>query len=113
GHGRPASLLLMKSADMDAADDKGCTPLYKACGAMEDESALYLIQQADQILNKGASNGKTPLRKAAARGHRDIVEAIFEKCNRDMSVLLSKDKKGTTPLHAAAHNGRKDVVEYL
>ena len=98
---------------MDSVDKAGCTPLYKACGAKTDASALYIIQKTDDDLNKSAKNGKTPLRKAAARGHRKIVEAIFEKHNRDIAVLESKDNKDRTPLHAAAQNGCIAVVEYL
>ena len=78
-----------------------------------DECALYMIPYAEDIIDQPANNGKTPLRKAAARGHRKIVEAIFEKSGHDISVLTSKDAKERTPLHAAAQHGRKDVVEYL
>ncbi|KAJ4355542.1 uncharacterized protein N0V89_003559 [Didymosphaeria variabile] len=112
GHVDIVRLLIEKRAKIDAMDDRGCTPLYKACGAKSDDSALYMIHHAEDI-NKRANNGKTPLQKAAARGHRKIVEAIFEKCNRDVAVLTNKDNRERTPLHAAAQYGRKDVVEYL
>lgn len=113
GHAEVVKLLIAKNAKMDVTDDRGCTPLYKACGAKSDDAALYMIEYAGETLDQAAKTGKTPLRKAAARGHRKIVEAIFEKCNHDASVLTSKDTKERTPLHAAAQYARKDVVEYL
>ncbi|KAL1604963.1 hypothetical protein SLS60_004504 [Paraconiothyrium brasiliense] len=113
GHVDIVKLLIEKGAKIDATDDRGCTPLYRACGAKSDDSALYMIHNAEKEINKSAKNGKTPLQKAAAKGHHKIVEAIFERCNRDTTVLTSKDIRQRTPLHAAARYGRKDVVEYL
>ncbi|KAF2438991.1 ankyrin, partial [Karstenula rhodostoma CBS 690.94] len=113
GHVDIVRLLIEKGAKMDAADDRGCTPLYKACGAKPDDSALYMINHAEQSINQRAKNGKTPLQKAAARGHRKIVEAIFERYDRDMAILTSTDNRNRTPLHTAARYGRKDVVDYL
>lgn len=106
-------LLISKGAKTDVTDKKGCTPLYKACGAKNDASALYMISQFGETLTKPAKNGKTPLWKAAARGHQKIVEAIFETCHKNIDVLDTKDAKDRTPLHGAAQNGRKAVVEYM
>lgn len=108
-----AKLLIEKGAKLDVTDEKGCTPLYKACGAKTEDCALYIIQCAGNSTNMETKIGKTPLRKAAARGHRRIVESIFQKHDCDINVLTSKDAKERTPLHAAAQYGRKDVVEYL
>ena len=106
-------LLIEKGAKTDVTDEKGCTPLYKACGAKTEDCALHLIQYADNVTNLGTKIGKTPLRKAAARGHRKVVESIAQKHGGDMAVLTSRDNQERTPLHAAAQYGRKDVVEFL
>jgi ankyrin repeat protein len=113
GHVDLVKLLMERKQKMDVTDDRGCTPLYKARGAESDDAALYMIDYAKENINKIAKNGKTPLQNAAAKGHRKIVEAIFETLNRDTAVLTSKDNRQRTPLHAAARHGQKGVVEYL
>jgi ankyrin repeat protein len=66
-----------------------------------------------EILKIASKEGKTPLRKAAAKGHERIVQALYEKLGSDNSILNEQDAKYQTALHVAARNGRKNVVEYL
>ena len=61
-----------------------------------------------------SKDGKTPIRKAAAKGHKRIVQALYEKLGSENSILDEQDTKyQQTALHVAARNGRKGVVEYL
>ncbi|KAF2761902.1 hypothetical protein EJ05DRAFT_496790 [Pseudovirgaria hyperparasitica] len=111
-------LLIEHGAQMSAVDDRGCTPLYYSCEAKTDTTALALIDRLGTdgltVLGLANSDGKSPIRKAAARGHHKIVEALFEKLGLDIAVLETQDKKQQwTPLHAAAHNGQKEVVEFI
>ena len=55
------------------------------------------------------NNGETPLHRAAAGGHMDIVKLLVAS-GADVNA---KTNRGGTPLHSAAFNGHKDVVQLL
>jgi ankyrin repeat protein len=110
--------LIHEGAKVDAFDAQNRTPFFLSCGAERDETALYLIdhmtQTESKVLELASKEGKTPLRKAAAKGHEKIVQALYEKLGYENSILNEQDTKyHQTALHVAARNGRKFVVEYL
>ncbi|XP_008486370.3 putative ankyrin repeat domain-containing protein 31, partial [Diaphorina citri] len=60
-------------------------------------------------VNYKDDHSKTPLHKAAEKGHLDIVKKLIES----KADINSKDDQGETPLHKAAYYGHLDVVEQL
>ncbi|PKK43480.1 hypothetical protein CI102_13756, partial [Trichoderma harzianum] len=51
-------------------------------------------------------DGRTPLSRAAEKGHRAAVSLLIE---RDADVNLA-DRDGRTPLWVAVENGHEEVV---
>ncbi|EAT77249.2 hypothetical protein SNOG_15316 [Parastagonospora nodorum SN15] len=118
GHKNLVIFLIDNGAKVDALDAQNRTPFFLSCCADHDETALYLInhikQSDEKVFRLPSKDGKTPLRKAAAKGHETIVQALCEKLGYDNSILNEQDiKYQQTPLHVAARNGRKGVVECL
>jgi len=67
-----------------------------------------------RLLFKSDGEGQTPLHRAAAAGHEDIVELLL--ANRaEVNVALNdkRDSIGRTPLHLAIHAGHADVAAVL
>jgi ankyrin repeat protein len=111
-------LLIDNGAQIAASDSQGRTPFMMACHAVSDETADYIIRSLSDselgVLTQPTHSGKTPLRKAAARGHLRIVQSLFERLGSNPAILDERDTKyRQTALHAAARNGHKEVVEYL
>ena len=74
GHKDMTELLLMKQAEINAADNTGRTPLF--CAVSKGH-----IDVADLLLSRGADvnarpNGETPLDLAAMNGNSDLVELL-------------------------------------
>jgi ankyrin repeat protein len=111
-------LIEEQGAKVDALDAENRTPFFLSCSAERDETALYLIEHIAgsdaEILKIASKDGKSPLRKAAAKGHERIVQALYEKLGSEGSILNEQDSRyQQTALHVAARNGRKNIVEYL
>jgi ankyrin repeat protein len=111
-------LIEEQGAKIGALDAENRTPFFLSCGAEQDETALYLIEHITapdaEVLKIASKDGKSPLRKAAAKGHEKIVQALYEKLGSKSSILDEQDSRyQQTALHVAARNGRKNVVEYL
>ncbi|KAG6844042.1 hypothetical protein H0H87_010343, partial [Tephrocybe sp. NHM501043] len=56
--------------------------------------------------------GETPLHKAAAGGHLDIVKIFVDDKDQGFDINTQSDS-GNTPLHKAACNGHAEVVKLL
>ena len=69
---------------------------------------VSLIQNGASV-NHANEDGKTPLRWAATKGHKEVVEYLVEQ---GANVNYS-DVHGDTPLLWAARLGYKEVVECL
>ena len=118
-------------ADTTLQDACGDTPLHKAAYWGRGEVALTLItgfgcdanilnnracQERDgsvvRIIGKYASvlatdkDGDTPLHIAAARGHKECVEALLQL---DAPIML-RNAAGKTALHLALERGRSSIV---
>lgn len=74
----PSSLKLMldAGAEADRADQKGVTPLMRACESGCTPCAAALLEH-DADPNARSSAGWTPLRLAAHYGHADIIEKLL------------------------------------
>jgi ankyrin repeat protein len=108
---------LEKGASLNLPDKAGRTPFFFACQGGHVETAQCLLEalhdKSGDEINKMSNDGKTPLRKAAARGNLKIIEMLLEKIDAATAVNAKDSKLGQTPLHTAAYNGQKDVVEAL
>jgi serine/threonine-protein phosphatase 6 regulatory ankyrin repeat subunit A len=63
--------------------------------------------------NKASTSGKTPFRKAAARGLIGIAKLLLKKPGVAETINNKDTKHGRTALHAAAFNGHKEMVQLL
>jgi ankyrin repeat protein len=102
---------------LNLTDDYQRTPLMWACCEDDEECALYLV---DMLLkhdipeiNKVAFNGKTPLRKAALIGHRNVVERLLTLSTEDKDIDAEDFLFHRRALHAAAYRGHHEIVEML
>jgi len=127
-------LLIDNSADVNAKDVNGYTPLDWAITFMHPELADVLQQHgakhgsirnavefgniealkefldAGADVNEGKSRGDlTPLHYAALRGHKEITELLIAKG----AGLNAKYVGGETPLHYAAQYDHTEIAELL
>jgi ankyrin repeat protein len=92
-----AELLLNAGAAVNAKDQSGATPLYRAVESQKPElAALLLAYKADP--NAKANNAVyTPLHLAVSRGQRDLVELLLA----NKADPNERDSNGQTPLDMA------------
>jgi ankyrin repeat protein len=116
GHPKTCQLLLDHGANITALDKRNRSCFFLACGSGNPETALFIASKLEgeneKLLFLKSDAGKTPLTKAAAKGHTEVVKLLLSKI--DPAAVNEKDNKlGHTPLHVAAMNGSKDIVELL
>jgi ankyrin repeat protein len=101
--------LLLKKADVNAAQVDGTTALHWAVRADDLETADLLIRAG---ANASAENreGVTPMRLAAVNGNTPMIEKLV-KAGANPNVSLSKF--GDTALMLAARTGKVDAVKML
>jgi hypothetical protein len=94
-------------ADVNHADEDGCTALYAA--AQEGKMAVMqcLVKELGADVNQAPRNGCTPLYIAAQKGHEAVVICLVKECGADIKRATHK---GVTPLYIAAHRGHLAVV---
>lgn len=99
------SLLLDKGAMIDAVDEKGETPLFKAVDAQDyNDVQILLIRGANQWIAK--EGNITPLHHAAYKSFDQIVSLLLMY---KAPVNVQNDWL-RTPLHDAAHDPNKDIL---
>lgn len=59
------------------------------------------------------NDGRTPLSKAAGRGHVEVVKMLLREIDAASSVNVQETAQRRTALHWAAYNGRTEVVDVL
>jgi ankyrin repeat protein len=94
-----AELLLTNKAEVNAANNRGHTPLHNAAMSpltSKEMTELLIAHKAD--VNARDRNDETPLHAAANNGSVSVVEVLLgEKADAN-----AKDKYGNTPLYWAA-----------
>lgn len=63
--------------------------------------------------NTARKDGRTPLSKAASRGHVEVVKMLLEEADAASAVNVQETALKRTSLHWAAYNGRTEVVYLL
>ena len=98
-------LLLTNKADVNAANDRGHTPLHNAAMSplTSREMAVLLIERKADV-NARDRKEETPLHAAANNGSINVAEVLIGR----VADVDAKDKYGNTPLHwaATAYQGR-------
>jgi ankyrin repeat protein len=107
-----ARILLGHGARVDARDDDGVTALYHAVEFGKTNLVRFLLEKgADPAIRmaRGSLKGRTPLHDAAARGRKEIVEALLTfKAPAD-----AVDSQGATPLLLAEGHDHLEIGQML
>ena len=107
-HRRVAELLLARSADLEATNGQGCTPLHSAALCTNRPVAEVLVTHKAN-LHARAYDGSTPLELAALKGGVAMVELLLNAgANPDL-----QDYIGFTALNTAAEHGQTEVLRLL
>ncbi|KAJ6033790.1 uncharacterized protein N7446_007917 [Penicillium canescens] len=88
-------LLLEFGADVNAANQRGHTPLYQAADQGRLTAVELLLEQQGINLQAQDHSGSTALHVATKRNHISIVNLLLANPNVDINC---KDKHGNTPL---------------
>lgn len=95
-------------ADVDFADEGGCTPLFWAAKTGKAEICKMLIKVGADV-NAMNGSGWRPLSIAAVNGHLEICKLLID-AGADMDA---RDGNGCTPLHAALWEGQFEACKVL
>ncbi|TET33668.1 hypothetical protein E3J61_03735 [Candidatus Dependentiae bacterium] len=103
------TLLLERSANLEAKTDLGKTPLHLAVASLTIDLAAgqRCVSDATLLLDHGADvnaqdkSGQTPLHIAAVKGYGYTVLLLLSR----RADISAQDKGGRTPLYGAAQNG--------
>ena len=103
-------------SNLEARDDKGCTPLH-ICAVFDRTKIARVLLKHGADANATDNEGSTPLHLASA--FCDELVSKESNCNM-VSLLLEykanislRDSEGSIPLHTAAAFGRKHIVRRL
>ena len=108
GHLDIVRILLDRSANLDAANKNGFTPLISAAGNCHLDIVRILLDRSANV-DAANKNGCNPLSFAAQFGHLDVVRLLIDRSAK----VDAANKKGRTPLIKAAAKGHLDCVRVL
>jgi len=107
----PTSSVPWKRIDVNARDEYGGTPFYKAVIKGHEEIVRALLTAGADPHIGIIFNGWSPLHFAANEGHANVVQLLLTS-GRGVDVNV-RSTKGDTPLHLAYSKGRDEVVQIL
>ncbi|OAP63444.1 hypothetical protein AYL99_02671 [Fonsecaea erecta] len=117
GFSEGVSMLIEKDANPTCLDDLGRSPFFLACEKGDLRTVEFLaatLKERDpSYLDKPSSAGKTPLRRAATKGHALVVEKILTQYGEHVNINAVDEKLRRTALHVAALLGFSSVVQAL
>lgn len=104
------SLLQQNPALVNAQDDVGATPLWRAvAGLHPSEELVKLLLEKGANVEGATKLGETPLQIASGRGRKDIVLILL----KHGAKIGAKDQYGRTALSYAASANRIEVADVL
>lgn len=113
GHEQIVDLLLSKGANLQVVDHAGAGANLLSLAAGQGDSSVVsrLLNASKQNLDFEDLYGRTPLFRAAMRGHEPVVERLLT-CD-PMPDIHKKDNWGATALAMASRNGHTGIVHRL
>ena len=98
-----------KSVQVDAQNNRKCTPLYQAINDNVDRELVAALLEAGADPNLADRDGRTPLHRGMNNGNIEIVEALIERGANQMA----RTSEGQIPFHVAVQYGHVDMMEQL
>ena len=100
---------LAAGTDVNAKDNRGRTPLYRATNK---EIAELLIASGADVNAKDVAGG-TPLHAAIGLGHKETVELLINKGSDVNAKVVSGPLQGSTPLDWAINFNHTETTDLL
>jgi ankyrin repeat protein len=108
GHEEVVRLLVSRRANVNAASDRGATPLHLA---VEHPQVMRQLLAAGANVNARDAQGRTPLHWAAMGGAYDAVALLSD--GGGGADLNARDRDGRTPMYLAAQSRSAGAVAEL
>ncbi|XP_037788257.1 caspase-13-like isoform X3 [Penaeus monodon] len=99
--------------DINAADHEGDTMLRGACRGGQNAVLMILLKNEDLHLNVRDRDGRTPLMKAARRGHETTIRIMCAAKLKCKLNYTAQDHKGNTAHSLALQNEFIQVCRFL
>ncbi|CAI6097430.1 unnamed protein product [Clonostachys chloroleuca] len=103
-------LVLDQEVDINAVDDRWCSPLLIATLKGDEHMVGTILQRSEVDMNMRSKEGLTPLLAALHNGNKSIAQILLHSNKADAAVV---DDVGRTSLHVAASKGFFDIVDLL
>jgi ankyrin repeat protein len=97
-------------ADVNVADDDGCTPVSAASQNGHLGLVRYLVRMLGADVNKANAKGISPLIFAAENGDLKMVQCLLKDLGADVNQAMDD---GTTPMIIAAGAGNLAMVQCI
>jgi uncharacterized protein len=111
GHKDVVKLLLDHSAEVDAKNNEGVTPLYLAAVEGHKDVVKLLLDHGAEVDAKN-NEGVTPLYLAAVEGHKDVVKLLLDH-GAEVDAKNTEGKSALSRASSGGEEGHLDVVKLL
>ncbi|XP_046563927.1 uncharacterized protein LOC124272766 [Haliotis rubra] len=109
GHRDLFDFLVNKGCDLSVVDGDGNNIVHVACLGGNVDICKYLLSNDIVGIESRGQYKRTPVMKAASKGHRELFDFLLNK-GCDLSVV---DGDGNNILHVACLGGNVDICKYL
>ncbi|XP_048250462.1 ankyrin repeat domain-containing protein 50-like isoform X5 [Haliotis rufescens] len=109
GHRQVIDLLVTQGADVSLVDYDRNDILHVACLGGHVDLVKYVLSKKVADINSRGHNGRTPLMKAAQKGHRQVFDLLVTQGADEFLV----DENRNDILHFACLGGHVDMVKYV